>query len=71
MTYRWLRVSATSCLAERGLFLATLTGPGKIWLQRMPVRNLRRGDTAVSAWAAARVTSDRRGQSARLAAGRG
>ena len=23
-----------------GLFLATLTGPGKIWLQRMPVRNL-------------------------------
>ncbi len=23
-----------------GLFLATLTGPGKIWLQRMPVSNL-------------------------------
>ena len=23
-----------------GLFLATLTGPGKVWLQRMPVRNL-------------------------------
>ncbi|MDL2353347.1 MAG: TIGR00266 family protein, partial [Pseudomonadota bacterium] len=23
-----------------GLFLATLTGPGKIWLQSMPIMNL-------------------------------
>ena len=23
-----------------GLFLATLSGPGKVWLQRMPIRNL-------------------------------
>lgn len=25
-----------------GLFLATLTGPGKVWLQSMPISNLRR-----------------------------
>jgi uncharacterized protein (AIM24 family) len=23
-----------------GLFLATLTGPGKVWLQTMPISNL-------------------------------
>jgi len=27
-------------LSGEGLFLATLTGPGKVWLQTMPVCNL-------------------------------
>ncbi len=26
--------------AGEGLFLATLTGPGRIWLQTMPISNL-------------------------------
>jgi uncharacterized protein (AIM24 family) len=26
--------------AGEGLFLATLTGPGRVWLQTMPISNL-------------------------------
>jgi uncharacterized protein (AIM24 family) len=31
---------ANILFAGEGLFLATLTGPGKIWLQSMPLVNL-------------------------------
>jgi uncharacterized protein (AIM24 family) len=42
MTYDIASVGSlkNALFSGEGLFLATLTGPGKIWLQSMPISNL-------------------------------
>ena len=39
-TFRWCRGFKNVLFGGEGLFLATLTGPGHIWLQSMPILNL-------------------------------
>ena len=40
-TYRWRRIK-TALFGGEGLFLATLTGPGKVVIQSMTLNKLRR-----------------------------
>ena len=42
VTYDITRVKGVTnvLFGGEGLFLATVTGPGKVWLQRMPLSNL-------------------------------
>ena len=37
---KWSRASPTSSSGGEGLFLTTLTGPGKVWLQTMSTAEL-------------------------------